>query len=107
MGFASSYNLTFKRNDKVHALIVWFDTLFSHGNPPNKLSTTPMNRETHWKQTVFYLDDTLHVRKNETMTGSIALKKCVKNPRELDIKLSYHFQNDQHKANHQQFYRLC
>jgi protein arginine N-methyltransferase 1 len=64
-------------------------------------------KETHWKQTVFYLNDVLKVNKDDTVTGSIAVKKCPTNPRELDIKLSYHLKNVHHECNGVQYYRLC
>lgn len=34
---------------------------------------------THWKQTVFYLEDYLTVRRGEEITGSIAMKPNEKN----------------------------
>jgi protein arginine N-methyltransferase 1 len=117
LDFSSEYNVQFRRNDKVHGLAVWFDVFFSFSTPSVKLSTSkeliliyllgPYNRETHWKQTVFYLNDVLTVKKGDTMSGSIAAKKSKSNPRELDIKISYHIDNESQKLNASQFYRLC
>ena len=73
----------------------------------NSLCLAPFNRETHWKQTVLYLDDVLNGKKFDQVTGSIAVKKSNKNPRELDIKLSYHFNNERHSIDKSQYYRLC
>jgi len=67
----------------------------------------PYSKETHWKQTVFYLNDVLTVDKDDVITGSIAVKKSTANPRELDIKLSYHINNKHHKVDGSQYYRLC
>jgi len=107
LDFASEYTLNVKRNDKVHGYVAWFDVFFSYSNPPIKLSTSPYSKETHWKQTVFYLNDVLTVDKDDVITGSIAVKKSTANPRELDIKLSYHINNKHHKVDGSQYYRLC
>jgi len=107
LDFTADYKLKFRRNDKVHALTAWFDTYFSFSNPPVRLSTSPFSKETHWKQTVFYMHDVLRVKKDDEMTGSIAVKKSTGNPRELDIKVSFHMKNDIQQVDKQQFYRLC
>jgi protein arginine N-methyltransferase 1 len=40
LDFSSEYTLNFRRNDRVHGLTAWFDTMFSFSNPPVKLSTS-------------------------------------------------------------------
>ena len=40
LDFASEYRLNITRDDKVHALIVWFDTFFSFSPNPINLSTS-------------------------------------------------------------------
>lgn len=40
LNFASEYRLNVKRDDKIHALISWFDCYFSHATVPVKLSTS-------------------------------------------------------------------
>jgi protein arginine N-methyltransferase 1 len=47
----------------VHALVGYFDTRFQGLHKPVAFSTGPKARTTHWKQTVFYLEDTLTVRR--------------------------------------------
>eukprot|EP00064_Thunnus_orientalis_P000233 superscaffoldBa00000011_g233 len=46
---------------------------------------------THWKQTVFYLEDYLTVRRGEEITGSIAMKPNEKNIRDLDFTFELDF----------------
>jgi protein arginine N-methyltransferase 1 len=106
LNFAAEYRLNVKRDDKIHAFVAWFDTFFSYSKVPVTLSTSPYRKETHWKQTVFYLNDVLTVKRGEFITGSIAVKKCVKNPRELDIKLSYNLKNQTQAVSKTQYYRL-
>jgi hypothetical protein len=38
---------------------------------------------THWKQTVFYLEDTLTVCEGEELSGTYTCKPNAKNPRDL------------------------
>jgi hypothetical protein len=55
------------RNDYVHALVGYFDVSFKACHKTIQFSTGPLARSTHWKQTVFYLEDTLTVRQGEGM----------------------------------------
>jgi type I protein arginine methyltransferase len=64
------------------------------------LSTSPYKKYTHWKQTVFYFDDTINVKKGDKLSGSIAVRKSRQNFRELDVKISYHFDNGYEKFDH-------
>ena len=47
--FSSFYSLRMNYNDKVHAIVSWFDTLFSDLTRPVILTTSPMKKYTHWK----------------------------------------------------------
>jgi protein arginine N-methyltransferase 1 len=109
LDFSAEYQLRVRRDDRIHAVIAWFDVFFDYGqgSTPVELSTSPYRKDTHWKQTVFYLNDVLKVKTGDVLSGSIAVKKCIGNPRELDIKLSYHLKNGSQEVNKKQFYRLC
>ena len=61
-------------NDNVHALVFWFDTVFSDLQNPVTLTTSPTKSYTHWKQSVFYLDKPMKVRKGDTLYGSVAAR---------------------------------
>lgn len=47
--FSNEYSIEMKRDDKVHALVAWFDTKFSDLQNPITLSTSPYKKYTHWK----------------------------------------------------------
>lgn len=96
--FTSTYEVTFLRNDKCHGLVAWFDTDFDGMAHFVSLSTSPYKKYTHWKQTVFYFDDVLSVRKGDKLHGSIAVRKSRTNFREIDVKISYHFDNGHSKV---------
>ncbi len=104
--FANEYQLTFNRADKAHAIVAWFDCLFQLPEHKVKLSTSPYSHYTHWKQTVFYLDNPLKVEQGEVLKGSIASRKSKTNFRELDIKFSYHFDGKHHQEDFVQMYKL-
>ena len=47
--FCSEYSLRIARDDKVHAIVAWFDVVFSNLEHPITLSTSPYKKYTHWK----------------------------------------------------------
>lgn len=59
--FSVPFTIKVTRNDYVHALVGFFDVNFQACHKPISFSTGPAARATHWKQTVFYLEDTLTV----------------------------------------------
>ncbi|KAA8580208.1 hypothetical protein FQN60_005743 [Etheostoma spectabile] len=69
LSFTSAFCLQIQRNDYVHALAA----------------------STHWKQTVFYLEDYLTVKKGEEIFGSVAVRPNEKNVRDLEFTLELDF----------------
>ncbi|KAF2084815.1 S-adenosyl-L-methionine-dependent methyltransferase [Saccharata proteae CBS 121410] len=94
LAFSLPYTLTARRNDFVHAIIAWFDIDFTACHKPIRFSTGPHTKYTHWKQTVFYLNDVLTVEAGDKITGVLENKPNEKNKRDLDIKISYDLQTD-------------
>lgn len=91
--FSNFYSLKMNYNDKVHAFVVWFDTIFSDLKKPVTLSTSPYSSYTHWKQCVLYLERPIQVKRGEEIYGSLACRQDRGNFRELNIKMSCHLQN--------------
>lgn len=104
--FCNSYSLTFNSNDKVHALVSWFDCHFSDLKNPVTLSTSPYKAYTHWKNVVFYMDHELRAYNGDELKGSIAVRKSKNNFREQDIKISYHFNNGESRTDYTQMYKI-
>jgi type I protein arginine methyltransferase len=104
--FSSEYNLEVLYDDKVHALIAWWDCEFSNLENPVMLSTSPYTTATHWKQVVFYTSQDLTCAVGDSIKGSIATRRSHKNFRELDIKISYHVNNDFMKKDLVNMYKL-
>ena len=96
--FTASFDLTAARNDRVHALVAFFDVSFTACHTPVRFSTGPASRPTHWKQTVLYLDSTVTLCEGEALTGTLTCAPNPGNPRDLDIALSYESAGKRGKA---------
>jgi protein arginine N-methyltransferase 1 len=94
LAFSRPYTLSARRDDFIHAIIAWFDIEFSACHKPIKFSTGPHTKYTHWKQTVFYLTDTLTVSANEKVSGQITCKPNERNRRDLDIAVEWALETD-------------
>lgn len=88
LAFHRSFSLKAADTDLCHAYIVWFDCDFP-GAEKVTLSTGPMSHYTHWKQTVFYMDQVLDLKKGDVIEGTIASRPNATNPRELDIEIQW------------------
>lgn len=93
LAFHRTFRLKATRDDRVHALLAWFDIDFPSDTPENvvSFSTGAHATYTHWKQTVFYLDRVLDVKKGEEISGSLASRPNEFNNRDLDIELEFNF----------------
>jgi protein arginine N-methyltransferase 1 len=104
--FDSVFKLKVERNDYIHGLVAYFECAFTQVHKPIGFSTAPFCRYTHWKQTIFYLEDNLVVCKGEEIEGTISCKPNKKNPRDLDIGVSLDFQGEHSAINKHIQFRL-
>ncbi|GAB5573436.1 protein arginine N-methyltransferase 8 isoform X2 [Prionailurus iriomotensis] len=111
LSFTSAFCLQIQRNDYIHALVTYFNIEFTKCHKKMGFSTAlvPSKEEisinesyiqveeapdapyTHWKQTVFYLEDYLTVRRGEEIYGTISMKPNAKNVRDLDFTVDLDF----------------
>lgn len=94
LAFQLPFTMHVRRTDYIHALIAWFDIEFSACHKPVRFSTGPHTKYTHWKQTVFYLQDVLTVEVGEEIKGVLACKPNKDNRRDLDIAIQYEMQSE-------------
>lgn len=107
LDFEAKFDLKIQRNDTMHAFVAYFDVEFSATHTKLRFSTGPRSQYTHWKQTVFYLDDPLSVNKGDVVSGSIKVCRNAINPRELDINMSSQVKSSNSVLPKQErFYRL-
>ena len=69
-------------------------------------STGPRSRYTHWKQTVFYLNEALTLHKGEVIEGVVACARNDKNPRDLNISFKYKLDGKTSTVDTKQEFRL-
>lgn len=89
LDFTSKYTLTALRDDYIHAFATFFEIEFSKCHKKTGFSTAPGCRYTHWKHTVFYLDEYLTVKANEQIKGTFHIAPNKNNNRDLDIAITY------------------
>ena len=78
--FTAEYSLKCNSDDKVHGFVAWWDSDFSNLSQRQiTLTTSPFQKATHWKQTVFYLSDDIDVKRGDIIFGSIANRKSEEN----------------------------
>nr|XP_033771990.1 protein arginine N-methyltransferase 6 [Geotrypetes seraphini] len=73
----------------MHGFCIWFSVTFPGREKPLVLSTSPFQEETHWKQTLLYLDQPVTVFQDTGISGDIAMRPSEHNPRHLRVRLNY------------------
>ena len=73
---------------KITAIGGSFDTKFAQMKNSVNLSTSPWCKPTHWKQTVFYLEKPISVKKGQVLEGHISVSRPPKDARGLLVKIS-------------------
>lgn len=93
LAFSCKFQLDAKNQDFINGLICWFDIEFPapKGKKPVTFSTGAHAPYTHWKQTVFYLEDDLECEAGDVLEGTLTCAPNQRNNRDLDVKISYHF----------------
>lgn len=89
--FKVPFKITAQRDDYIHAFVAHFDCQFGSSHTPVDFSTGALSEYTHWKQTVFYLQDVITIKTGEVITGHFTCKPNEKNPRDLDLIVEYEF----------------
>ena len=88
ISFHSTFSLNATRNDYIHGLVVFFECAFTQIHKPIGFTTSPFAQYTHWKQTIFYLEESLTVCKGETIQGELKCQPNANNARDLDINVT-------------------
>lgn len=106
LAFSSDFHLTVRRNDFVQALVTYFNVEFSKCHKRLGFSTSPDSPYTHWKQTVFYLDDYITAKKGEDIYGTFSMQPNEKNNRDLDFGIKVKFQGELSVMSEDNTYRM-
>ncbi|XP_056134756.1 protein arginine N-methyltransferase 3 isoform X2 [Lampris incognitus] len=82
--FASDFCIKITDTTDCTAIVGYFDIFFDKGcSDKVTFSTGPQFMKTHWKQTVFLLENPLPVQAGEELKGRITVRKNRKDPRSL------------------------
>jgi protein arginine N-methyltransferase 1 len=76
LSFTSNFAIMAEANDYAHAFVLWFDIEFTHCHKPIYFGTGPQHRYTHWKQAVFYIEDSFAITAGEEVTGTFTCAVC-------------------------------
>jgi len=106
LNFKSPFRMVATRDDFCHAFVAYFDIDFARCHKRITFSTSPAAQYTHWKQTVFYLNETLSIKKGEEIRGEFTLKANEKNHRDLDISIEFDFKGEYQTLHAKQEYFL-
>jgi protein arginine N-methyltransferase 1 len=104
--FTVPFNLQVRRQDYVHALVTYFTVEFTKCHKRIGFSTAPESPYTHWKQTVFYLDNYLTVKRNDEVFGTFTMCPNERNTRDMDFVIDVEFKNDVHNVTESNKYRM-
>nr|XP_033808749.1 protein arginine N-methyltransferase 8 [Geotrypetes seraphini] len=106
LSYISAFCLQVQRNDYIHALVTYFNIEFTKCHKKTGFSTAPDAPYTHWKQTVFYLEDYLTVRRGEEVFGTISMKPNANNARDLDFTIELDFKGQLSNVSLSHDYRM-
>jgi len=104
--FDSPFQIQCKRNDYVHALVTFFNVEFTHCHKRVGFSTAPEAPYTHWKQTVFYLNEYLTCKKGEEVKGRFKMVPNTRNKRDMDFDVSIEFNGELGAVKESNKYRM-
>lgn len=69
-------------------------------------STAPEAPYTHWKQTVFYLQDYITCKKGDEVFGNFRMKPNDRNKRDLDFEIDIDFRGELCEVKEKNVYRM-
>merc|ERR1711953_190131 len=104
--FDSPFTLQIKRNDYAQALVTFFNIEFTKCHKRIGFSTAPEAPYTHWKQTVFYLEEYITAKKGEEIFGLFRMKPNTRNKRDLDFEIDVDFRGELCQLNEKNTYRM-
>jgi protein arginine N-methyltransferase 1 len=103
LDFDSQWEIKISRRDLCHAVVAFFNVQFSKSHRPLGFSTGPFADYTHWKQTVFYINEPIPAEEGDNIHGRITVGRNQRNPRDIDITMRYGINGGEET---EQFYRL-
>lgn len=85
-GFASNFEIKITKTGVFNAFVGSFDTKLADNV---LLDTSPVSPQTHWKQSIFFVDNPIEVSEGDIIEGTIKMGADSDNYRNLIVKFSY------------------
>ena len=90
--FTKNFSFVAKADCSMTAIAGYFDCFFEAPDVPGwqtvNFTTGPLGPPTHWKQTVFYLDEKIPIQCEQKICGSVKVIRPTKDVRALKVKLT-------------------
>jgi protein arginine N-methyltransferase 1 len=94
LAWESQFCVSCRRNDYIQALVTYFTVEFTKCHKRTGFSTAPEQHYTHWKQTVFYLEESITAKRGEEIYGVFGINPNKRNCRDLDFKIGISFHGE-------------
>lgn len=104
--FSAPFQLQVRRNDYIQALVTFFNVEFTKCHKRVGFSTAPEAPYTHWKQTVFYFEEYMTVKKGEEIYGTFEMRPNPRNNRDLDFVIALDFKGELCEVHESNQYRM-
>ena len=90
----------------LQALVTFFNIEFTKCHKRVGFSTAPEAPYTHWKQTVFYLEECITAKKGEEIYGVFRMKPNTRNKRDMDFEIDVDFRGELCQLTEKNCYRM-
>ena len=87
LDFSTDFCLEINKSGLLTSIAGYFDIFFDLATPVS-FSTAPWHQQTHWKQTLFFLDSPIPVESGQKIKGNINCRKNPADPRTLLVDLT-------------------
>lgn len=106
LDFTTEFVLVASRDDYIHAFVTYFDVEFTKCHKRIGFTTAPGCHYTHWKHTVFYIDDYVTIKTNEEIRGTFHAAPNAKNKRDLDVAIRFSHEGQYETRSGERQYRM-
>ena len=90
--FDKNFSFVAKSDCNLTAIGGYFDCFFEASNikdwQPSMFTTGPLGPATHWKQTLFYLEEKLTIQCDQKICGNIKVTRPKKDVRSLNVVIT-------------------
>lgn len=85
--FVHKMQLKCLRDGVLNGFVGYFNVYFDMPQHAVQLSTSPLNKPTHWKQSLFFLEETYKIKAGQILEGTFACLCSAQNPRNLEVTI--------------------